>query len=359
MNNSKELVIIACQPDDLYFSWQLEVQIANFRKYGLSDKLRYLMFLPHDRLEGGWNKATRELPIKYPEVNFYWYEDTANILENYVQPYQYIPLLRPYVLGKHFKEFPELTEKAVLYIDSDVIWTKNPDFLDKYKDDEVCYLSDTKSYLGIDYWDSKVNDVKPEMVEAYKSFDSLELVANRVGISREIIKENDGGTGGAQYLLKGIDSKFWNDVFSACVIIRASLSSHMPGSINSKYFESENKGFQSWTADMWAVLWNLWKRGMKTVTPPEMDFAWATSSIELYDKVYIYHNAGATGQPFIVDGIPHLLFYKASTQYVNNVTTPFDDDGHVLTSPFFCSCKYAEAIEDAKKNREFSIIINN
>lgn len=358
---SKDVVFIMAQPDDLYFMWQIEVQINNLRKYGLSDKARYLMFLPQDRMEGGWNKQTRELPIKYPEVKFYWYEDVEDILHQHVLPYQYIPLLRPYCLAKHFRENLDLEEKAIFYMDADVIFTKAPDFIDKYKDDDICYVSDTRSYLGVDYWDSKAKDVKEDKKEVYALIDPLERVSRQLGINRDICKLNDAGAGGAQYLLKGIDSAFWLDVYRGCLNVRAALSFHIPGSINNTYFEDENKGYQSWCADMFSVLWNLWKRGKKTVCPPEMDFAWATDSIDKWDKVYIFHNAGATGAPFMVDGIPHILFYKAGRQlqYVNNRTTPFDDLEHQIVSPQYCSSKYCDAIEDARKNREFSVLIEN
>lgn len=357
----KELVILAAQPDDLQFAWQIEVQINNFRKYGISNKLRYLMFLPEDRMVQGWNKETRELPIKYPEVKFYWYRDNEDILHKYVIPYQYIPLLRPFVLARHFKENPDLKDKAILYIDSDIVFTRNPDFLDKYKNDDICYLSDTRSYLGIGYWDSKINDVRLDKLEAYKLIDPVDAMAKQIGITRKIVEVNDAGAGGAQYLLKGIDHTFWLDVFKGCLAIRAGLSYHVPGSINHTYFSDENKGFQSWCADMISVLWNLWKREKQTIVPPEMDFAWATDTVDKWNQVYIYHDAGAGPHP-IVDsaGVQHQLFYKKgkNLQYVNNRTSPFIDNEHHNVSPNYCSSMYCKEIEDTKKNREFSVTLN-
>lgn len=350
---SKEIVYIACQPDDLYFCWQLETQIWNFRKHGISDKLRYLMFLPSDRLLQGWNPKAKELVEKYPEVQFFWYEDKEDILVNYIHPYQYIPLLRPYCLAMHFKEHPELEEKTIFYLDADVIFTKYPDFVDKYKDDDICYLSDTKGYIAASYWNSKENDVKEGLLEKYKEYDPLEKISSAVGINRAVCEMNENGSGGAQYLLKGIDYNFWLDVFRGCLNVRGMLSYHIPGSVNKLFFESEEKGFQSWAADMWAVLWNLWKRGKITECPSEMNFVWATSPIEQLEGSYIMHNAGATGQPFIVDGKPHVLFYKSgrNLQYVNNRKTPFEDYEHLLVSPEYCSAVYCDAIEYAKERR--------
>lgn len=358
---SKDLVFCMAQPDDMLFAWQIETQIYNFRKYGLSDKMRYLMFLPSDRLEKGWNKETRELAIKYPEVQFFWYEDTEGILELYVNPYQYIPLLRPYCLAKHFKQYPELTEKAIFYMDADVIFIKDPtEWIEKYKDDDICYLSDTKSYIGASYWDSKVKDVREDKLEDYKLIDPLDIMAKQIGITGNVCRTREEGSGGAQYLLKNIDSIFWLDVFRGCLNIRAGLSAHVPGSINATYFADENKGFQSWCCDMWSVLWNLWKRDMVTICPPEMNFAWATSPFTHSEGKYIMHNAGVTQDtPMMMDGELHKLFFKSAKQYVNNITTPFNDLGHKGVSTKYCSSIYCEAIEEARVGREFSITFNN
>lgn len=103
----------------------------------------------------------------------------------------------------------------------------------------------------------------------------------------------DRKTGGAQYILKGIDYTFWEDVERMCVEIRKKFYYNILGSVNNKYFKSENAGFQSWCADMWAVNFSLWKRGIQTDVTPLLDFSWATDNWETYTKKPIYHNAGA------------------------------------------------------------------
>jgi hypothetical protein len=55
---------------------------------------------------------------------------------------------------------------------------------------------------------------------------------------------------------------------------------------------------------MWAVLWNGWKGGNKTICHPNLEFSWATSLENEVNKCNIFHNAGATSS---ADG----LFYKA------------------------------------------------
>ena len=61
---------------------------------------------------------------------------------------------------------------------------------------------------------------------------------------------------------------------------------------------------------MWAVLWNGWKLGKKTICHPNMEFSWATSSENLWNTCNIFHNAGAVNSK---SG----LFYKAD--YMNKL----------------------------------------
>lgn len=334
----RELIFISACPDDLYFSWQYEIFIENVRSLGYTNEIRILLYLPKDRESAGWNPVWESLEERYKDqgVKIFRYNDDHNIL-GIVQKIGYIPLLRPYVLKRHFDEHPDLKEKAIFYHDSDIVFTKYFDF-SPYLDDDICYLSDTKSYINSDYFDSKDKDVKPEMIEAYKQIDVLDTCAKMLGIDRQICEKNKDVSGGAQYLLKNIDADFWADVYRGCIIIRNYLAYHMNG-INRRFFSDENKGFQSWCADMWSVLWNLWKRDMTTATPPEFDFAWATDDIEKWSRVNIYHDAG---------GGPHepTLFNKRSLPYVNNERTPFLDTFSV--NPQKCSYLYTKEIEKVR-----------
>jgi hypothetical protein len=61
---------------------------------------------------------------------------------------------------------------------------------------------------------------------------------------------------------------------------------------------------QFWTAEMWAVLWNLWMYGLETKVTKELDFSWATDSIRVYEKRPILHMAGVT------DDLKNRKFYK-------------------------------------------------
>lgn len=335
----RQLQIITAQPNDSYFVWQLRVQLTNFRKYGYSGFTNVLVWEHTDRVnredfKGLW----RELVADFPEANFYFYDDPGGQLAKFIKTYDYIPLLRPFLLAKHFKAHPELKNDAILYLDSDVVFTKPLDF-HPFLDDSVCYLSDTSSYISGQYFDSKEKDVIPDRLEAYKEQDILAEATKLFDITREIAIANNDNSGGAQYLLKNIDHTFWEEVFVGCMRIRTYLRS-----INRRFFESEDKGFQSWCADMWSILWTLWRRKQETKCPRELDFAWATDDISKWDRVYLYHDAGASTRP-IKEG--HRLFHKRDLPYINNERTPFYDDLSYV-SPDYCSKKYVEEIIAAR-----------
>lgn len=333
----KELQIITCQPNDLYFNWQLRVQLNNLRKYGLSDKYTGLVWWHSERA----NKETfiddwNQLRVDYPEANIVFYEDNTGELHRLIKMMNYIPLLRPWLLQKHFSENPGLREKAILYMDSDVVFTKKPDFSALLEDD-ICYLSDTKSYIAASYFDSKIKDVLPEKLEEYKQVDVLDELVKEFGISREIAEANENNSGGAQYLLKNIDARFWQDVFTGCIKVLMNLRS-----VNRRFFENEDKGFQSWCADMWSILFTLWSKEYNTKCPKEMDFAWATDKIEKWDQVQIYHDAGATSR----NHDNAVLFHKREHKYINNLGTPFEDDLSDVDKNY-CSSNYVKEIIEA------------
>lgn len=338
----KELRIITAQPNDLYFCWQLRVQLHNLRKHGLSDKYTALIWHHEDRAGketffDEWNQLIND----YPEAEFVTYQDETGELQRLIRVMNYIPLLRPWLLSKYFTDKPELKDYNILYMDSDVIFTKKPNLDSLLVDgDESCYLSDTKSYIAASYFDSKEKDVLPDKLEAYKQIDVLDELVKEFGLTRKDAELNEEGSGGAQYLLKDIDAQFWQDVFSGCIKVLMNLRG-----VNRRFFENENKGFQSWCADMWSILFNLWKRGKSTYCPWELDFCWATDPIGKWDQVQIYHDAGATSR----NHDKAILFHKREAKYINNVSTPFTDD---LTdvSKSHCSSNYVKGIIEANPN---------
>ena len=125
--------------------------------------------------------------------------------------------------------------------------------------------------------------------------------------------------------------------------------------------EKEDNGFQSWCADMWALLYNLWKTA-DTRVPIEFDFAWSTDLISRADEVYILHNAGVTTEEKIKianskdsNGISKEIeapvFFKGKSTY--EYIAPWEDD-NLLTiynnelNKKFCNNLYIKKILNCK-----------
>ena len=184
MGYTKDLRFICAQPDDNYFIWQVNVWLESLRAIGKSNKAISLIFTPKGREQ---NKNWEYVKSLYPESEFFFLKDEDDITKLISV---YIPILRPYILMKYFKLHPEMKDKAVLYCDADVVFTENFN-VDKYLDDDICYLSDTNSYINASYFDHKVKDVLPDKKEEYLKKDVLEDLAKQVGISRKIAEENN------------------------------------------------------------------------------------------------------------------------------------------------------------------------
>ncbi len=196
-----------------------------------------------------------------------------------------------------------------LYIDSDIIFRELPNYslLGHH-----CWVSDTISYIGGEYVLSK-------------SWKLLKNMCAIVGISPELVLLRNKHSGGAQYVMRDIDSNFWRkvekDAINLYLYMEPYSDKKVPG------------GIQSWTADMWAVLWNLWLRELECKVSPELDFCWPRDPLSRWEACKILHNAGVT--PKEKDN----LFYKGDYINVNPVGSRFD-----YVDSTRCSIKYVDII---------------
>lgn len=304
-------ILICAQPDDQYFIFQVRMYIESCLEQEFTiDQIHILLYKPKERL---YNVNWEKLKEIYTGLNIFVYEDQG--VKDYLGIY--IPILRPHILKQHFKNFPELENTPIIYTDCDILWTKNLNISDLLEDD-VCYVSDAKSYLNYDYFRVKNTQILPSKALEASNRDFLKEVCDIVGIDKEVMIENNLNTGGVQYILKGITSEFWEKVEKDVLAIRQHLLQ-----VNRDFYESENAGIQSWCADLWAVQMNLWFFGKKTKVVKELDFAWSTDPIEKMETYPILHNAGIVGD--FQNGYP--AFYKG--KYVNGFD-PLKDE-HLYT----------------------------
>lgn len=269
------MIYICAQPAWFYYSWQIDIMLNSFKKIGLDDEIHIVSGFQTKIHENFAN-----LEKKYPNVSFFYYPDTR------YEP-KYVSSIRPHLLMKHWKANPWLKDHTIFYHDCDIALTRKLEL----PNDDVCYLSDTKSYIGHEYIKSKGDDV-------------LKLMCGVANINQRTLKERQNESGGAQYVLKGIDRGYWAEVYKDAENLFKAVTR-----LNNKKKKADPSyhELQIWCADMWAVLWNLWKRNKKTEIIPEMEFTWANNNIDDWDKNAIYHNAGVTDEK---SG----MFYKAIHQ---------------------------------------------
>lgn len=295
---------ICAQPATQYFGWQIDVLINSLTSNGVFQKDIHVINGIHGTIDPYFNK----LKLKYPYVLFEFYEDTRDYKS-------YIPSIKQHLLYKHYDKHRYLENETILLLDADVAFIKPIDFSPLLNDD-IWYLSDTNSYLNYDYIKSKGNDVLSKMLE----------IAN---IDEQLVKSNNKNSGGAQYLLKNISKEYWSEVVELSHQLYESISKLNKEKIklNSTYHP-----IQIWTAEMWALLWVAWKRGVKTKVSSLMDFCWATDPISKWDKDSIYHNAGVTMEF-------KSLFFKGA--YINELP-----DLNLKIDKTKCSHKYYELIKN-------------
>jgi len=275
---------IVVQPSIFYYSWQVEVLIHNLIEMGTNPNNIDIVCSKNEDINL-WEK----MATHYNIVRFFFYDDTR---EN---P-KYISSIRPHLLQKHFTNRPELKDEVIFYHDCDIIFTKPLDYSKWLEDKNTWFLSDTISYIGYNYIISKGQEVFNKMAEI-------------VDIDPQLIIDNQLNSGGAQYIMKNIDADFWADVYkdSENLFFEITKLNNQIKQNNPKYHE-----IQIWCADMWAVLWNAWKRGYETPIDNDLSFSWGTSPISEWNKHNIYHNAGVTsnkGQFYKYDYRSRLPYY--------------------------------------------------
>ncbi len=339
----RDFIIITAQPDDRHFLWEVEVQINNLRKYNLADKLKVLVYWQSTEEKKTVNLEWLLLRRKYPEVEFFFYKSDESDLPQTILQNLYVSALRPFCLKKYWARHPETKDKTVLYMDSDVIFTKEPN-LEELLSSNFCYVSNTKSYLGVEYMRSKAKEV------GLPEDHFIDIAANIVQIDKQVILNNDENCGGAQYILKGITPDFWIKVQEDCLMIRRRFMienlRHFQERGRERGITAEDAGIQSWCADMWAVLYNLYYYEKEVLAPKEFDFAWSTDHISRADDVFLLHNAGVAG------GNNAFLFDKTKYRYGREYMDrwPWEEDLSYVNEDY-CSILYVNEIKDTYKQQ--------
>jgi len=281
----RKLRFICAQPAILYYAWQVEVMLNNFRDMGVN----------LNQVDVVCKLETPDVPIEWQKLangyaaRFFFYRDTR------VNPC-YISSTRPNILKQHWAARPEIWDEAIFYHDCDIMFTRPPvDWITpEMLSNDIWYGSDTRWYISHSYIKSKGEDV-------------LNAMCDIVKIDPKVIEDNELNAIGAQYLMKNVHIEFWEAVERDCENLFRDITQL---NARKKAEDPTHHELQIWCADMWAVLWNAWKRDFVTECHRNFNFSWATSGMHEYNECNIFHNAGITGNE-------QKQFYKA--QYMTGL----------------------------------------
>jgi hypothetical protein len=303
---------ICAQPASLYYAWQVEVMLNNFMKVGINLNDVEIVCSIDSNIPEEWVKLATNYPAR-----FFFYKDKR-------EKRNYISSIRPNILRQHFVAYPELKKEVIFYHDCDIVFSR-PINWNQFEHDKIFYGSDTRWYISYDYIISKGQDVFNSMTDI-------------VCIDPQLIIDNRENSIGAQYILKNIDEHFWKDVENDSENLFTNITKL---SNDKKKEDPDYHTLQIWCADMWALLWNIWKRGYETKCHTDLQFSWSTSSEKDYYNHNIMHNAGVTSDE---DG----LFYKA--KYIR--TLPYNLNLNIKDNT--ASKKYYEWV---KKTESKSVLL--
>lgn len=222
------MIYISAQPDEVYFLWQLELQLFNFHSMGIGNESIHI--LVGYKPKKGIHPQFKEFADNHKEVQIYFYPDNR-------KKKKYLSSIRPHLLAHHFKQHPELEKETIFYHDSDILFTDIPDW-DNLCKDEVWYASDTRSYLDSKYFRQFVDDYE------------FTKICGLLSLTPEDVIKQDANAGGAQYILKKCTAEFWEKVENDCELLFTYLHNRQ------KHGTCIQKGLQIWCTDMWVIWWN-------------------------------------------------------------------------------------------------------
>lgn len=263
------MIFLSAQPDEIYFLWQLQLQLDNFHSQGIpADQIHVLIgYLPGRGIHPAFQAWTEE----NDQARFFFYADTR-IRRTYPSS------IRPHLIAQHFTQHPEMEAETIFYHDSDILFHHQPDW-SALLTDETWYVSDTRSYLDTAYIQRCIGQTG-----------FLEM-CRLLSISPDCVRANDREAGGAQYLLKNCPAAFWrkaeNDCENLYLYLRRQAGEH---TLNTP--EHPENTILYWCTDLWVMWWNALLWGKTYRISPLLDFCWPKDPLETWKEKPILHYAG-------------------------------------------------------------------
>jgi hypothetical protein len=286
----ENILFVSAQPDVPYFIWQIKLYVHNFIEKGINPSQIHVVL---GLVQGKSKPSQQSEQLKELGINVHYFVDDR-------VKRHYIPSIKPYLISKWIQSNPEHGKLFFLH-DADIIFRELPKF-EELLNDDTCYLSDTIGYIGYNY----IMDCCDRYEQKHPNSEKGQLISEMcevIGLDVETVKANQENSGGGQYLIKNSNCELWDKIYKDSIKLYDQMLNYQ------KRFPISPGQIQFWTAEMWALLWNLWMYGFETRITDEMSFSWATDDIQKYEQHPILHMAGVT------DNLKTTKFYKGD--YIN------------------------------------------
>lgn len=267
--------------DSAYLLWQTKIQHHNFKKQGVDLNKVICLVSYKDKINPSYIEYSKKVP-----VSFVFYEDE---IPNRI----YVPSIRPNLLKRFFRDNPAMESEYILIHDSDVTIV-NPPLYEGMKDG-LMHLADTISYIGHNYLATCGEEVYDKMLEFFP------------GLTKELLKQKDKVSGGAQYFGKGHTAAMWEYIelktnLLYLYVIQVETEGKKAFKESGSFPHTNN--VQAWTAGMWAELWGFWLHGIDTMVDEQLNFTTGAHKLSEVSNRNFYHNAG------VVSTNADIRFYK-------------------------------------------------
>lgn len=296
--------------------FQLRLLLESFQEHNFESPVHILVFLmPEEQPYAEWSQLK-----DYNCETFFYRGDEQTMAD--IRTYTNIQ--RVFSLRAHFTNHTTLG--PVLYLDSDILLLK-PLELGTLLEDEICYGSDINSYSNWSYYfESKIGQIKPELVEQYIEGDPIGDMVRECGLEPQVMKKFNNDTSGVHYLLKGFTKDSWGRVYKNTMYIARQLDLiNQTFIMGDTYIERDNRGFQKYCADILATHIEIWSQGRETKIAQELNFIWPGEPIETLKNFHWFHNAGISpgDKDFFYKGkyVPTKImpYYPTERQYIDDL----------------------------------------
>ena len=275
---------VSAQPDEPWFIWQVHVYMQNLVDLGVEQHQITALFGVEIETDG--SVELHDLIQRFPDADIRVMPDRRDDSGR-----KYLPSIQPHLIERWLIDEPHHQHDMVLYHDADVAWRWLPDFAAmKQQGNGCCFLSDSSTYIGHGYLHSACEKMRKELPDLPID-DLLVRMSAVVGIDPDLVRRRADEAGGAQYLLNGVGPEYWAKVYRDSIALQDLFERYA----KEVGLSHETKHYiQTWTAGMWAYLWNLWLGGHDTVVHPELDFLFSADSLD--ETSPIMHMAGLAGR---------------------------------------------------------------